>query len=630
VRAICEAPLAVFDLTGFDAGVLLLLGIRSAVRRGITVTVKEGKVADAGLPFNIVSLNPIPMNYPDLARAFEEGAAAMTAQPEEYLDLPAFDAVRRLGEDHRPIEPQKQVLLLRWFDKKYLKLSDELVRAPFDQEYSKTTLTTLDSRSPQLAPQRLYAAIRRTRLCVADWTGWRPNVFFEIGVRLAVSPSEPIHLICAAQPDGFKKKWPAATGSSEALLRFFKPAMFQVPDEQPVEERLEQFKRDGFVRAPGAALSPGRTHHIVGECLRWEDEPGGSEVEHALTREASAIGGPATPEEGRAVPGLFGGGMALSARKSALDRLFAAWFYLHGRLEIEKHLPDAEPRIRRWIVELDRIWKEILGRSLNIPDSGANAVVEHIAAVMEKTEAARVGASDPLEEARRLKAEAIAARRSGDLQKSGELFNEAVELLSETHAATRSRRGPDLAPGTFEISVFKQLTHLRGSIGGLLRARVMHVESVAAYQTGYELEQEGEREYGMRSSYNLTQRLISAGFADPVALIDPSRRVKDIWLRNELGPARVIIERQIAAGRLGDEYALADLAWMALLSDARDWRERLFDFLDAADESAEPYALRSNVELLKSLIQRTLENPELEPVTRRLKEALEWLPESAA
>src|SRR6516164_7067657 len=45
----------------------------------------------------------------------------------------------------------------------------------------------IDQVSPRLVGQRLYEAIRRSDMCIADWTLWRANVLYECGVRLAVT-----------------------------------------------------------------------------------------------------------------------------------------------------------------------------------------------------------------------------------------------------------------------------------------------------------------------------------------------------------------------------------------------------------------------------------------------------------
>src|SRR5262249_10949471 len=158
----------------------------------------------------------------EIARALQSGFEALKAQPDVYLDLPAYDTLRKLGESHRVLEPEAQILFLRWFDQQYKNLVKELVEARLQNHFSHATLvTTLDSRSPQLVEQRLYAAIRRTRLCIADWTAWRPNVFFEIGVRLAVNDTDPIFILCSERPRGWvdgDEEWPDKPPRTAKLL----------------------------------------------------------------------------------------------------------------------------------------------------------------------------------------------------------------------------------------------------------------------------------------------------------------------------------------------------------------------------------------------------------------------------
>ena len=53
----------------------------------------------------------------------------------------------------------------------------------------------LDLRSPRLVGQALYEQVRWSSWCLVDLTEWRPNVFFELGVRLACSERDPMCII---------------------------------------------------------------------------------------------------------------------------------------------------------------------------------------------------------------------------------------------------------------------------------------------------------------------------------------------------------------------------------------------------------------------------------------------------
>jgi hypothetical protein len=148
VRALCASEIAVFDVTGYQSAMMLLLGIRSVVRRGVTVVVTQDE--SRVVHFNIASLNPLSVAgdlVGDLAKAFESGFAGLVASGDRYLDLPAYDPVRALGGDYRIRAPETEILMLRWFDDQYEKtVGDPIVRSHLEDTYkSADIITTLDS-----------------------------------------------------------------------------------------------------------------------------------------------------------------------------------------------------------------------------------------------------------------------------------------------------------------------------------------------------------------------------------------------------------------------------------------------------------------------------------------------------
>ena len=177
-------------------------------------------------------------------------------------------------------------------------------RLPYE---GSSVVTTLDSRSPQLAEQRLYAAIRRTRLCIADWTGWRSNVFFETGVRLAISPTDPILIRCTEKPQGWNDKesgeWPAhsPTGAKE-LEDFFGLVHFTLNSDEYLKKVLAT---ENWVQIKRAKLSPSRTFSIVQESIDWRLEAGATPVHEVLAQEAKALAGDFVPGEGNSLPVVF-------------------------------------------------------------------------------------------------------------------------------------------------------------------------------------------------------------------------------------------------------------------------------------------------------------------------------------
>ncbi len=398
VRALCEAEIAVFDITGLEASVMLFLGIRAAVRRGITITLK--KEGDSTLPFNLASLNPIEIGGNDaveIADAMEAGLNSLTAQPNSYLDLPVFDAVRQLGDDFRPKEPAKQILVLRWFEPRYDLPAGYVVANELKNSFGQTTniVTTLDSRSPQLVEQRLYGDIRRTNVCIADWTGWRPNVFFEIGVRLAVNKIDPVFILCDKPPPEWKSKqpkvkevnWPERSpASSVALEAFFAPTIFSIQEPGPLRDRIDSTKRNVSARHTNAKLSPGRTYQVVLDAINPFNEPGGRQTHDLLEAEARAIAGIAVPEGGE-LPVLYSEILDVQVRNAAIEFMLAAWFYLAGRYRlIEKiqtgRLTDTDTTL---VQALRRVGEDIQDRLRN-PPAEYELVYNEIMGVLEDIE----------------------------------------------------------------------------------------------------------------------------------------------------------------------------------------------------------------------------------------------------
>lgn len=383
VRALCESDIAVFDITGFESAVMLLLGIRASVRRGVTLTVSQGSSPGRFLPFNLAALNPIPLGKGDteaIAAALETGLASLRAQPDAYLDLPVYDAVRHLGEDHGPLTPEEQILVLRWFDEQYDMLVKDLIGDLVVQAVGEGTkvVTTLDSSSPQLVGQRLYAAVRRAQICIADWTGWRPNVFFEIGVRMAVNPIDPVFILCRERPPGWedteKSRWPLAPDPSiEALRAFFSPVEFTFSNYLRIRDEINE-RRPPMEPNPRGMLSPGRTYRVICESIPRRLEPGGRSLAEMLLGEAARIAGPAVPEEG-GFPLLYSDVLADQARSLSVEMLLATWHYLDRRSADggkglvdrvrDKELQPNDPQL----AALRKVGRQLSARLRNLPPS---------------------------------------------------------------------------------------------------------------------------------------------------------------------------------------------------------------------------------------------------------------------
>jgi hypothetical protein len=398
VRAISHSAIAVFDLTGYEPAVLVLLGIRAAVRRGITLTVTRDPRPAVSLPFNIGGLNPIPLSdkfSEDVYQALTAGFSALKAQPNVYLDLPAYDALRKLGEDHRLLEPDQQILILRWFDPQYSGMVKDLVEERMKAKFEHTTVvTTLDSRSPQLAEQRLYAAIRRTRLCVADWTGWRPNVFFEIGVRLAINPTDPILMRCREKPPGWDDNRAGGVWLEEMppgakeLERFFRPVLFTLTADDELRDRFDLLETKQPPRPPDALLSPGRTYAVVEQSIDRHKEAGGIAVQQFLVSEAKSLVGDFEPGEGNSIPVLFPDSLGKQASKAAMECLIASWFYLNHRHKLFEKRNSKSLSVEESLLlkELEEVSTSIDSLNKRFPDESVREICKQIADAMSTTE----------------------------------------------------------------------------------------------------------------------------------------------------------------------------------------------------------------------------------------------------
>jgi hypothetical protein len=218
VRALCASDIVLADLTGYDPTILMLLGIRAAVRRSITIhcTLDESiEKIWKELPFNLRELNVVFGTAKDRGEILKKTVVAALAQSgalPRYLDLPVYDYVRqdtfeeeeeeegeeKAGKAEKKAGEAQPILLLRAFrnyDAGRLNTMETGIRNAFGMGGHARVESIIDQQSPRLAGQRLYEAIRHWRRCVVDVTWWRANVMFELGVRLATHPEETFCLL---------------------------------------------------------------------------------------------------------------------------------------------------------------------------------------------------------------------------------------------------------------------------------------------------------------------------------------------------------------------------------------------------------------------------------------------------
>ena len=229
---------------------MLLLGMRAVVRRGVTVCIRFPDTDDPGLPFYLQDINWVNAAThqtkefePTLAERVRLGFKSLSEEPSRYLDLPVYDAVRRQSEPGQLEGYQHQLLVLCNYG-----LDDEVWG-----QYKERATRVLDNKGGRRAGWPLrrvqdqptgrltswaaFEAIRRAELCLFDWTGWRPNVFFELGARLAASRLGGLHLIDQAD-DPHRPARADELAQSKHLSRLFGPHRYDSTHHDPYKARV--------------------------------------------------------------------------------------------------------------------------------------------------------------------------------------------------------------------------------------------------------------------------------------------------------------------------------------------------------------------------------------------------------
>ena len=370
VQLIVQADLVLFDVTGFEPGVMLLMGIRAAARRGVTInshggTWLEGRPIDR--PFNLSDLSlsshtPLPYMYagddPRIDRLIERictGFDQLARQP-RYLDLPVYDAVRQLGAQENAwasIPLEEQVLVLCSYGEPYFdaweSLRGKIKTALFDKEIRTDVERLQDMATPQLVSQLLYERIRRCVGCVADWTDSSPSTFFELGVRLAVSPWSVVQI--AGESWLSKMAHDADAGRSPAeqiknMKALLNPLAYQGPGDDNIGYRIAQQLiqlRESIKGSRGH-----RVRQVVAEALRATEQQLPQLFEQLMS-EADSLNYKDRGERDNVPQALFYEVREISAdqERSALERRLAAWFYLDLRVGADQ-LDDSDERKRIW------------------------------------------------------------------------------------------------------------------------------------------------------------------------------------------------------------------------------------------------------------------------------------------
>ncbi|MBP8181739.1 MAG: hypothetical protein KAZ88_12210 [Acidimicrobiia bacterium] len=396
VELLTLAPVAVIDVSNFEPAVMLALGVRAVARRGVTVTVTHDSLTEANLtdlPFNIketrlVSLNSNRADSRDgkdaLVDTIQRGLAEQDANS-DYLDLPAYESVR--GRRPRVVpERYAEFLVLCSFDDRY-EPHWRLVRDAISRNFpGHKGVRMLDMSSPRLTGQALYEQIRWNDYCLVDWTEWRPNVFFELGVRLGCSRYDPIMAIHETGHYVSKQELDQPSRQQSLLISLFQPVTYvtsaaheQPDDEDPNFDRVLRRYRtlvgDEEVNVENGAIPPGATYEIMTSSYYWAQEPLLERPDTSLRRQIEARVGADSQRVVGESDILFSSNRDFSQalEHSMREDWMAAWFYARGRAG-----QDPSPEERSALVALGENAMQALSRSRSAAHRALHAEIGYL------------------------------------------------------------------------------------------------------------------------------------------------------------------------------------------------------------------------------------------------------------
>lgn len=370
VRALCNAKVVVFDVTDFEPAIMFLVGIRAVVKRGVTLLSVGGDYAlgkQLEIPFSVTDANIVAhsreQNLSTIANSVDllteriaRGLDAMRSPM--YLDLPVYDAIRRLPAARRGIIPSSDgVLVLCPFDEPYSSFWDENLKQALMGELKKLrkerkmtepasfgVSRSFELNSPRLVTHAMYEAIRRAQSCVIDLRSWSPNVLFELGVRLVASGERTACIINDNWEEEVRKEW---LPQCRSLASYFITDDFRYNPKKNWEDQATFSNAYGPDSLPlTSTLLDGRLHSLVERSLDIDSEPASRQVFLDL-RDQAATFSRDPGSGGRSKPvGLFPGNVELVRREETaeFDRLLAAWLYVSTCYKLDKILGDAEIR----------------------------------------------------------------------------------------------------------------------------------------------------------------------------------------------------------------------------------------------------------------------------------------------
>lgn len=635
VEAMCHADVAIFDIEGYQPAAMILLGIRSVVRRGITMCVDlagaRGETSgadDRGMdpagsseaqPFNLQTIRVTDLSrVRSGARADLLGRRILTGLRElrdlpHYLDLPAFDAVRRLGVEaqaYLPVGYDERVLVLCSFSASYRSKNwtnvEEGLAARLNRRLNalraEGALKTSADTEPQLArlsdlpstrlvTQTLYEAIRNTDMCVIDWSESKPNVMFELGVRLAVNALGAIHI--AAEDKIDTSVVPRQISQLKALFRPIKYPIQRgsVSVYDAMIHRFETSRQNGR-QEPDCIV-----YEKIGAVLEQTYQRVAPDVVSNLIQDANLL---SSDDESTGVSPVLYHDVDRSVRaraaEAATERRIAAWLYMHRRYALDEIARDHARQIefRRLAVSIRRALKNTSVRDQAYAASVASDVATQVAKLQALKSLSRLEVKYATIEEAMGEAQVIIDEAKLDREKGADGIQQAIGQLK---SAVKLLEGVGWSAGVGARAVASdeqkkaaaQMADCLGMIGGNYR-RLGHARGALTwFKKGRKIEQ--DERFNIDSTYNLGNEISTS--------VELGKRASSPAMKTSLRKALMAMKRRTEGNRHRDRWAWADQGqFCLLLGDYDDAQKAYQRFLELGDRKS---TLTSVVPVLKKL-----------------------------
>jgi hypothetical protein len=296
--------------------------------------------------------------------------------------------------------------------------------------------------------QTLFESIRRTDMCLIDWTALRPNVMYEAGVRLATNRLGAVHII--EERDGAAVLPEGSPAHAQAMMRFFEPLRYtcEAGDDQAFEQMIDRFEATLAADRRGEV---GVVYRAVGEALDSDTSAHPPAVDDELVQDANLLFSDDQESTGIS-PILFhdvGKSLIERSRRAAQERRLAAWLYMHWRYSAAELAADPQRALQFDLLSVQvRRWARLGGRADLVQLVGASAVRAagdpgtHLPRLAARVKARKEEAKDCRDAADLPRCRGGARADGGDAAR----LAMARDAVRRRHGV-RGRAGPGSAPG---------------------------------------------------------------------------------------------------------------------------------------------------------------------------------------